>query len=51
MFLFGDFHGVVSNGKVLRFFTEFSVSGASGDWHCAYVLLYSPRILELEADS
>ena len=51
MFLLGDFHGVVSNGKVLRFFTEFSVSGASGDWHCAYVLLYSPRILELEADS
>ena len=23
----------------------------SGDWHCAYVLLYSPRSLELEADS
>jgi len=22
-----------------------------GDWHCAYVLLYGPRVLELEADS
>nr|KAG5698342.1 hypothetical protein BaRGS_010928 [Batillaria attramentaria] len=22
-----------------------------GDWHCAYVLLYSPRVLEVEADS
>lgn len=21
-----------------------------GDWHCAYVLLYGPRILELPAD-
>ena len=51
VFLYGDFHSVVSNGKVVSFFTEFYVSGASGDWHCAYVLLYSPRILELEADS
>lgn len=22
-----------------------------GDWHCAYVLLYAPRVLELESDS
>ena len=22
-----------------------------GDWHCAYVLLYGPRCLEIEAKS
>lgn len=22
----------------------------AGDWHCAYVLLYGPRILEIEDD-
>jgi len=22
----------------------------SGDWHCAYVLLYGPRILETEIE-
>lgn len=22
-----------------------------GDWHCAYVLLYGPRVLEVDEDS
>ena len=28
----------------------FFSSPSTGDWHCAYVLLYGPRILELAED-
>lgn len=24
---------------------------SAGDWHCAYVLLYGPRILEIDLDA